>query len=343
MKLLHQIKRRLWFDQPFRDALTAYEQVFREILTEMHSADVPPKSRLGIDFYWHSDTRYFDAFAYRRLWWRSAGLRIACWHDVQGMANILFRSSDMFAAVGDPSVERRTFVEWLNPGIEEDDNDAPTCPIRREAANLTVEFALALIILHEIAHHALGHLDTNWSLFGFQSSSESLRRWNAEAPQNAPRMHANEVEADRFAFSYLSMLLTHDELPFSSQLIEHPVLRHVLFELAVLAYALNMFFLGGFGRALSDYDTKEHPHPIVRFIQGLMSLRNSIQAVSDDRSNRALTESIYFLSFSPDADNLFAMFQAERDGIKARCAALDDALRTPSQNPRYSFRDGVWK
>lgn len=345
--LLHRLQCRLRYDKEFCSALTAYEEVFRDILREMHD-DRAGGRRLKINFYWHSDSVLFDAFATPAfVFGRAIGVRVGCWIDLQSLANGIFCSHDLFKGIGDATLEQQSFAEWAA-----DDGTstpaAPLCPVRREAACLAVEFALSLIVLHEIAHHALGHLQGAGYLSRLRSRRESLSYAQPISHEAAKWAHAFEVEADRFAFSYLVALLAHDSLPFSQQLINNPLLRASLFEIGVLAFALIMFFLGGFGRSIDFYDRLDHPHPIVRFVESAAWSRRTIQMIDAaqiidaTRDSAALSESIAFLRYSSEADHLIHLFKEGRDEIKCRCAAIDATLEGAPARLRYDFRTGRW-
>lgn len=342
-KTLHRLVWRLRYERPLREALLAYEDVFQELLAEMHDEQVPAHARLAIGFGWHPDMRVFDALAQRRGGRRSIVLHVACWSELQGMANTLFASNDQFTSIGSAAAEVRRFVDWFEAqdlGAEA----APACPIRKEAACLVAEIALTFIMLHEIAHHALGHLEDESPRSGLRQRNESLVHLGTVSPREAVRSQANEIEADRFAFSYLGLLASGGVPPFVKQLIAHPELRMSLFEIGMLAFALVMFFLRGLDRPIEYYAsrTHPHPHPIIRFVAGISSLSQALPNTDSGRVKHALTDSLEFLKYSKDAADIAVLMDQRRSDIAAKVVELSQSVRGISCQAIYNFHKGEW-
>lgn len=337
----HTLLGRLRFDRPFRDALVAYQGVFQELLSEMHATTIPHAKRLAIKFWWNPNMNEFDAVAKRALSQRSIILHVACWSDLQGMANLIFRSRDLAQSIGNPSLELKSFAQWFEANEAHTESDAPQCPIRKEAACIASELGLTLIMLHEIGHHALGHLDRGRRL-GFVRQSESLANPKRRTAEKVALVQASELEADRFAFSYMASLTARTESTFSTQIISDSQLRSNLFEIGTIAFTMITYFLGGYERPLDFYDTRGHPHPLVRLIAGLEAMHRAVSDIDAARAEAAVKASLEFLGYSQAATNVLEILSEHKEGVVQRIAALEEKLSEPRQWSVFSFSRGEW-
>lgn len=325
---------RVRYDRSFRRALFDYCGVFREILAQMHGAGAESELRIGVG--WDHRLESFNAVA-RSGCSPSVRLRVGCFSQLQGAANLLFRQPDLFVSVGDPSMERGE-----DDGSERE-SDSPRCPVRREASIIVAELGLVLIFLHEIAHHVLGHLDLD-KRRGLQAvrreacTEAVLRRGS---PEETERQRAEELEADRFAYLYVTGLAAQDDPPFAKQLIRVPSLRQSLFELAVYAHTIVVCSFGGAGWSLARFENLPHPHPVVRLVASQSTLQEL--GVSEERCRAVLRESAALVARAWSRDSLESLVGPERGRVGDLCAHLRQrSLDLSPLYRRYDFGRGAW-
>jgi hypothetical protein len=238
--MLRHWQYRMRYEKGLTRALIDYESVFREILNDLYES--PARQPLRIDFGWTCDYDAYDAEANRSLLTsiRNVRLSIRWFSDFQGLANAIFRATDTFPGIGGAEKDRFTFEQIMQGADAEQEPDTSADPLRHEAACVTVEIALAMIVLHEIGHHALGHLDLrDPARFRFHEADAHLRELH---PESVRRRQACEIAADRFSFSRVLRFAASGTSPFKTQLVSRDLRVH-LFTLSILAYMLVIALL----------------------------------------------------------------------------------------------------
>lgn len=201
--------------------------------------------------------------------------------DFQGITNAIFRSRDMFPGLGDASKDRLSFAELLGGGDDGEGPDTSSDPLGQEASCVTVELALAMITLHEIGHHALGHLDLGRSRLRVLCETTDLMEQSS--PADILIRQACEIEADRFGFSRVLAFAAAGHSPFPGQLVSAALAPH-LFDLAILAYFLAIVMLHTSNVSLESYDAADHPHPAVRLLASQMQFAEFLAQDSEARA-----------------------------------------------------------
>ena len=349
--LTAMVKRRRWrsyakaFEAPFAQALVAYESVFDEVLSDLYPAG-GLKRGLTIDFGWICDLEVNDAFADFAPWVgvRRVRVSVGFFSELQALTNAIFRSCDFFLHLGKPNNDCPTFVEILNGAESDIDDNAPADPLRREAAFITTELALAMIVLHEIGHHALGHVR-----LGRPNNlhvTESDANVSKLPPEVAPRFQASEIDADRFGFSRVLQLAARAQPPFRKQLVSSEMTDH-FFGLAVLAYSLVIALLHEEDHPFSHYKLLTHPHPAVRlyasqlhfaeFLGGHPELLPAYQA--------GWQESLRAVRLNANQQQTFSLLMYQRSLLADSVSRLDTELvNIVRREVRcYDFTSGRWR
>lgn len=346
-RLSPRLRHRLYHlrhERGFARALCDYESVFQEILSDLYAFPGTPHG-LTLDFGWTSNLDSYDAAA-GRGWLsgsRQVRLSIRWFSDLQGLANAIFRSRDTYETIGQPEKNSFTFAQ-IHQGVDaEEENDAAADPVRQEAACVTVEMALAMIVLHEIGHHALGHMELGDGIrFQFPEADTSVER----VPENLVLCRqACEIDADRFSFSRVLALAASGRGPFRSQLVSAPLTGH-LFNLAVLAYSLVIALLHTRDLSVQDYESLEHPHPAVRLLASQRDFAEFLVTRRDlENSYRnAWQQSLRVIQHNADQQRTLSLLVNDRPLLEKRLselkAELEHNLRKSTR--RYDFETGKW-
>ena len=252
-----------------------------------------------------------------RLW-------VGCLSELQGMANAIFRSTDCFTHIGDASTNQCNLAEILGGNEPPLDQDISEDPIRAEAGYIVAEIGLAMIILHEVGHHAHQH-----SVFyprGFRLA-EHQRRHTKPATANTKVKQACELEADDFGLVYILRKASQQQPPFSTQLVAEG-LQDQLFALAILAYSLVIAFLHDQDHGLEAYDDWDHPHPAVRLYASQLGFAPHLEGRPEARQafQEGLTESFRILQHGALQQKTMHLLLNERDRLQERTQSLVDAL-----------------
>ncbi|MEM9158485.1 MAG: hypothetical protein AAGB46_05500 [Verrucomicrobiota bacterium] len=347
-KLLGRIYRFFQYARngPFRRALLDYESVFQEILADLHSKDAE-NSPLDIDISWNTRSNDFNAEAKRATFTRrnQVNISVNCFIDLISTANLVFSSQDLFQWIGNADDETGNFSDVLAADDRDSYTNPPKGPLRKEAANVTTEIGISLIILHEIGHIALGHTRLGPDLIGSARFRESDDDDDEIDPKKARNYHACEIDADRFSFSYALNLAAQGRSPFSKQLVTRQLQAH-LFDLAVLAYVLVITFLHKADHPLEYYIAKRHPHPSVRLYASQFSFLSFLQ--DDDRLtaqySAALKDSFQILNHGEYQQTTIRLITHERDTLTNLAREIESRIqKTIRANvPYYDFSSGAW-
>jgi hypothetical protein len=175
---------------------------------------------------------------------RSIRVSIGCWYAIQGLSNALMAFSDVAPWFGDPSRE----VESLESFHSLSNREASLDPIgesRVEAANVLAESALAMLVLHELGHHVLGHLGAG-SSEPREDVVEAERLCEFGSDQDGSQSEQwQEVCADRFALSAFTHQLQAHGDAFPGQLLGFGLGR-VLRRIGPLAHLVMLLSLPGY-------------------------------------------------------------------------------------------------
>jgi hypothetical protein len=334
---------RMRYEKSLTRALIDYESVFQEILNDLYESRA--RQPLSIDFGWTCDHDAYDAEANRSLLTgtRNVRLSIRWFSDFQDLANAIFRATDTFPGIGGAERNRFTFEQITQGADADQEQDISPDPLRHEAACVTVEIALAMIILHEIGHHALGHLDLrDAARFRFHEADAGLSELR---PESVRRRQACEIAADRFSFSRVLRFAASGTSPFKTQLVSHELGAH-LFTLSILAYMLVIALLHTKNFSLEEHDGLEHPHPAVRMLASQRALAE-VLAANDDFENayrRGWGESVRIIQHNADQRETFSLLLNRRSDLEHRIRDLVQVLETDVQKAvkRYDFRAGEW-
>jgi hypothetical protein len=331
------------YDSDLANGLIAYESVFQEVLSDLHSGvETPP--RLAIDFGWICDLESWEAEAWRGFGGsRNVRLAVGWWSEFQDVTNCVFRSCDMFSEIGNAAEGRFRFAELLDGAGDDEDSDTSNDPLRQEASCVTAEMALAMLVLHEIGHHALGHMELDeLRHFRVRESDSHMRKLPSDA---ALLMQACEVEADRFSFTHTLPRAASGQSPFKTQLVS-PCLRPHLFKLVILAYSLVIALLHTKGDSLDRYEFCDHPHPAVRLLASQFYVAESLGS-QDDVVQAYLTgwrESLQVVQHNPNLRETLSLLVSRRAMLEEKIArlkvALDQEVRRKTK--LYEFSSGEW-
>jgi hypothetical protein len=331
-------------ERGFARALCNYESVFQEILADLYAVPGTPH-RLVLDFGWTSNLDSYDAAA-ERGWLSGARLvrlSIRWFSDLQGLANAIFRSRDTFENIGQPEKGQFTLGQILDGADEDQENDAAADPLRHEAACVTVEMALAMIVLHEIGHHALGHMELGDGIrFQFPESDSRARKVPADL---VLCRQACEIDADRFSFSRVLALAAFGRGPFRTQLVSAPLADHLL-SLAVLAHALVIALLHTRDLPLETYESLEHPHPAVRLLASQSDFAGFLAKRKDfeDSYRNAWQQSLRVIRHNADQQRTLSLLANDRPLLEKKLselqAELENNLRKSTK--RYDFNTAEW-
>ena len=346
-KLSPRLRHRLYYlrhERGFAQALCDYESVFQEILADLYAFPGTPH-RLMLDFGWTSNLDSYNAAA-ERGWLsgaRQVRLSIRWFSDLQGLANAIFRSRDTFETIGQPEKNSFTFAQ-IQEGVDaEEENDAAADPLRHEAACITVEMALAMIVLHEIGHHALGHMELGDGIkFQFPEADTSV----GKVPENLVLCRqACEIDADRFSFSRVLALAASGRGPFRSQLVSAPLTGH-LFNLAVLAYSLVIALLHTRDLSLETYESLEHPHPAVRLLASQRDFAEFLVKRKDLENpyRNAWQQSLRVIQHNADQQRTLSLLVNDRPLLEKRLSELQTELEhnLRKSTKRYDFDTAEW-
>jgi hypothetical protein len=335
---------RLRYEKGFAQALCDYESVFQEILADLYPVSGTPQ-RLVIDFGWTCNLDSYNAAASKGLLTgiRAVRLSVRWFSELQGLANAIFRSCDLFENVGEPKKGDYTFTQILDGSGAEEETDAPADPLRQEAACVTAEMALAMIVLHEIGHHSLGHIDLGGGVkFRFQEADAALEHVSGES---VLCRQACEIQADRFSFSYALGLAASGRSPFRSQLVSPRLTGH-LFNLAILAYSLVIALLHTRDWSLETYESLEHPHPAVRLLASQRDFAGFLVQRKDfeDAHRVGWQESLRVIQHNADQQKTLSLLVNQRAALEKKFAELEAVLERHLLRPvrRYDFRTGQW-
>ena len=346
--LFQRIRRRGYhrrYERGYAEALVAYESVFEEILADLHPTPSPVQG-LGIDFGWICDPASYRAEALARSWLRERQVRLSVrWFtDFQGITNAIFRSRDLFPALGDATGDPLSFAELLGGGDDGEGPDTSSDPLRQEASCVTVELALAMIALHEIGHHALGHLDAGPSRL--RMLSETPARMEHRAPANILWRQACEIEADRFGFSRVLACAAAGRSPFPKQLVSATLAPH-LFDLAILAYLLVIALLHTGNESLERYADADHPHPAVRLLASQVGFAEFLaqHPAARDRYRDGWRESLRVLAHDPEQTQTLRLLVHELPRVEAKLVPLNETVRRTLRPAArtYDFSTGRWQ
>jgi hypothetical protein len=322
-----------------RDTLRAYREVFAETLEQMHGPHA--EGTLDLIIRWRMDTRRFEAEAdlvppediRRRV-----SINVACYTTLQLLANRVFSSPAAMRRIGDPTREARR-------GLFDRGGDAPRCPARAEASFIVAELGVVLIFLHEVAHHALGHIPptTNTSTPAPTRRTEAaLAGGDRPGPQQALRARSEELEADAFALAYIAALGLDGRPPFATQLVRQPGLRELFFEMAVLAHALVVCSFADIAKPIDAFDRSSHPHPIVRLVAAQTTL---IQLdAPPDRLRHALSDAVRVFVGLVRQRAVRRRLHDNSRSVRRRIEQLNQELhrRPPESVIRFNFDTGRW-
>lgn len=346
--LAQKLRRRLYrrrFERGFADALVDYESVFQEVLSDLYNSPATPRA-LPVDIGWICDLDSIEAIADRRAvtGTRIVQLSVRWFSDFQTLANAIFRSRDMYPSVGEPETTGYSFAELLEDGDADADRDAPADPLRHEAACVTVEMALSMIVLHEIGHHACGHLDLGDVLRLVDRDSHHPEP--EVSPELAGRLHACEIEADRFAFSHVLGLAAVGRSPFSRQLVSADLRPH-LFSVGILAYSLVIALLHTRPQTLEECATREHPHPAVRLLASQRHFAEILtgRSLPVDQYMSGWRDSLQVICHNAEQQATLALLVRERPLLERRVEAILGTLERDLRpaTKRYDFAHGIWK
>jgi hypothetical protein len=335
---------RLRYRRDFSDALIAYESVFQEVLSDLYPGpDV--RQCLKIDFGWTCDLDSYDAAALPGGWVRDRQVRLSVrwFSDFQGITNAIFRSRDMFMDVGDPSKGEFTFAQLLEDAGGDSDRDSAADPLRQEASCITVEMALAMIVLHEIGHHALGHMELGEPRrFKFREAESTV---DAISPECVLLRQACEIDADHFSFSHALEHAATGRSPFSTQLVS-PRLKDHLFSLAILAHSLVIALLHTQDNSFEAYELSQHPHPAIRLLASQLHFAELLarHGESANAYSDGWRESLRVVQQNADQKETLLLLANRRTFLEERVGRLsevvDQQLRKATK--RYDFSSGEW-
>ena len=325
-------------------ALVDYESVFQEMLADLYTTPQVPR-RLRIDFDWICSFDKWDAEAVPVNWGHERMVRLTiCWFsELQGITNEIFKSRDMFPKIGTTDKNRFNYAELRAGAAASDERDASADSLRQEASCITVEIALAMIVLHEIGHHALGHMELG-SLPGlkYRESDSVLEK---VSPATVPTLQACEVDADRFSFSRVLELAARGRSPFANQLVCPPLTCH-LFSLAILAYWLVISLLHTRSDSFDRFETAPHPHPAVRLLASQSHFARFL--ASDDKFastyETAWQETLRVIQHNEDQKYTLSLLGQHRPLLEQKVAQLDMVInqKLRKTTKRFDFSSGEW-
>ena len=308
--------------------LIAYEGVFDEVLRDIFPTETPPR-RLTIDFGWDLDLEGFDAFAVLTpySWTRRIRFSFDFYSDIQSAANAIFRSRDFFPRIGTPNPDRPSLIEILAGEDPDEESDAPDDPLRREAAFVTAELAVAMAALHEIGHHVLGHVKMR-RRYNLQIAESNANPFQLP-PKLVPRFQASEIDADRFSFSRAMQLAAIGKPPFGKQLLTLEVRAHYL-TLAVLA---NTILINLFHQSDCDfafYERLPHPHPAVRLYAAQLYFVEALALFPENliTYQSALQECMRLTQANAAQQHTFSLFMNNRTLLCDTVTRLNNEIST---------------
>jgi len=341
---LRRLRYRWHCRRDLSDALVAYESVFQEILSDLYPTPAVPR-RLRIDFDWICSFKKWDAEAVPGNWVHERMVRLTiCWfYELQGITNEIFKSRDMFPKIGVAEKDRFNYAELRAGAAAGDERDTSTDSLRQEASCVTVEIALAMIVLHEIGHHAFGHMELdNLRGLKYRESDVALEEVSSA---NVPSRQACEIDADRFSFSRVLELAAGGRSPFTNQLVSPPLTCH-LFSLATLAYWLVIALLHTRNDSLERFETAAHPHPAVRLLASQSHFTKYF--ARDDKAaaayQTAWQETLRVIEHNEDQKHTLSLLAQQRPLLEEKVAQLDAVIKQNLRKAtkRFDFSRGEW-